>query len=55
MKVKNLNCRRSTDGYRFVTIRLVMAEIPGKNIYSEEDRSFEAQSTTVYYRIKEKD
>lgn len=51
---KEFELQRSTDGDHFITIRLVMAE-PGKNIYSEEDRSFEAQSTTVYYRIKEID
>ncbi len=46
--------QRSTDGNHFITIRLVLAE-PGKNIYSEEDHSSEAQSATVYYRIKEID
>jgi endoglucanase len=51
---KEFDLQRSTDGIHFITIRTVMAE-PGKNNYSEEDHSSEAQHATVYYRIKEID
>jgi hypothetical protein len=51
---KEFELQRSTDGIEFITISLQTAE-PGTYVYSEEDRSSEAQSATIYYRIKEID
>ena len=53
-EAREFEVQRSTDGIHFITIRSVIA-VPGKNDYSEEDLSFDTQSTSIYYRIKEID
>ena len=45
--------QRSFNGRDFITIGTAIAA-PGQNTYTMNDYSFEAQSASVYYRIREK-